>query len=98
MFLPYETVTAFVHWFPLAILTLNVEIRIQHASRTIFGILSPSNSQVTKTDVLNIVLKIPKNHIFGHISALICGLMTKISQKMRNQAAIRHVNYLGNTK
>ena len=36
----------------------------------------------------------PKNHVFGHISALVSGLMTKISQKMRNLAAVQHVKYL----
>ena len=37
----------------------------------------------------------PENHVFGHISALVGGLMTKISQKMRNRAAVQHVKYLG---
>ena len=37
----------------------------------------------------------PKNHDFGHISVLVSGLMTKISQKMRNRAAVQHVKYLG---
>ena len=36
----------------------------------------------------------PKNHVFGHISALVSGLMTKISQKMQNRAAVQHVKYL----
>ena len=34
----------------------------------------------------------PKHHIFGHISALVSGLRAKISQKMRNRAAVQHVN------
>ena len=37
----------------------------------------------------------PKNHVFGHISALVSGLMTKISHKIQNLAAIQHVKYLG---
>ena len=37
----------------------------------------------------------PKNHVFGHISALGSGLMTKISQKMQNRVAVQHVKYLG---
>ena len=37
----------------------------------------------------------PKSHVFGHISALVSGLMTKISQKMQNRAAVQHVKYLG---
>ena len=36
----------------------------------------------------------PKNHVFGHISALVSGLMTKISQKLQNCAAVQHVKYL----
>ena len=36
----------------------------------------------------------PKNHVFGHISALVSGLGAKISQKMRNRAAVQHVEYL----
>ena len=37
----------------------------------------------------------PKNHVFGHISAPVSGLMTKISQKMQNHTAVQHVKYLG---
>ena len=37
----------------------------------------------------------PENHVYGHISVPDSGLMTKISQKMRNRAAVQHVKYLG---
>ena len=60
----------------------------------IFYILSPSNSQVTKTDISNLVLKMPKNNVFGYFSALVSGLRAKISQKMQNPAAVQHVEYL----
>ena len=36
----------------------------------------------------------PKNHIFGHISAPDCAHMVKISQKMQNRKAVQHVEYL----
>ena len=37
----------------------------------------------------------PKNHVFGHISALVSGLRAKISQKMQNRTAVQLVKYLG---
>ena len=36
----------------------------------------------------------PKNHVFGHISALDCAPTVKIPQKMRNRGLVQHVKYL----
>ena len=39
----------------------------------------------------------PKNHVFGHISALDCAPTVKIPQKMQNHAVVQHVEYLSDT-